>query len=187
MLCLKTNNINFVADKYIEISDFDNLYEIFKNFIDMLDSNHKEEYHLYNDKFLLATVVGCIEGNIQIDMKNNLWYIWFGQYEASGKLDNNQEQPYLFHNIYDVIKNNVEFYDFIIKYYNLWHESNNPEFTYDKYHIQDIQKNFHQLIYIINLDIKNEKNIMSNYIIEPYKTLYATLIGLFSNPKLRYT
>lgn len=189
MLYQSIGNNNFAVDEYIKFYDFDNLYENFKNFMEMIDSKNNENHHSYNDKFLLATVVGCIEGNIQIDMKNNSWYIWLGQYKSSGILDSNQKSQYILLSIYEFIKNHLEFYDFIIKYYNLWHKSNkheDHEFIYDKYHKQDIQENFQQLLNIINEDIKKARNIMDNYATEPYKILCGTLVSLFSNPKLNY-
>jgi len=183
-------NNNFTVDEYIKFYDFDSLYENFKNFREIIDSEYNVNYHSYNDKFLLATIVGCIEGNIQIDRKNNSWYIWLGQYKASGILDSNQKSQYILSSIYEFMKNHSEFYDFTIKYYNLWHKLDkydNPEFIYDKYHKQDIQENFQLLINIINEDIKKARSIMDNYGAEPYRVLCDTLKSLFSKSELNYS
>lgn len=184
MLCQITDKIKFTADRYIKFSDFTNLYESCKDIIKMLDTKHNEIYNSYKDQYLLATIVGCIEGNIQIDVHDNSWHFWLGQYEASCKLDGNYKTKYMLLSIYGFVKNHIEYYDFIVKYYNLWHEIDcfdNPEFVYDEYHIQDIQKNFNQLICIIDEDVEKARNPYDYSVVETYKTIYVSLMRLFNN------
>lgn len=173
---------DFMADQYMKFSDFDLLYE---GFVDIIDYEDKINCCLGN-KYLLSAIIGCIEGTIEINIKENSWHIWLGQHRASSKLDGNFESTYMLINIYQFIENHIGAYDFIFKYYNLWHKldrNDNKEFMYDKYHIQYIQENYRQLMLMINIDIEKAKNIMDDYVFEMYKALYATLIRLFSNIK----
>jgi len=183
MSYIPNGEIRFIEDEYIKFSNFDTLYESFVDGIDLKDENN----FCISDKYLLATLVGCIEGNIEIDIRNNSYHMWFGKYKVSYKLAGNFKSNYMLFNICEYVKEHVDFYDFIIKYYNLWHKLNkndNPEFFYDKYHILDLQRNFQLLIFIINEDLNKAKNIMDVCIIEPYKSLYANLIMTFCKPML---
>ena len=186
MSYMPNGEIRFIEDEYIEFSNFDALYESFVNGIDLEDENNS----CISNKFLLATLVGCIEGNIEIDIRNNAWHMWLGKNKVSSKLAGDFKSKYMLFTICEFVKENVEIYDFIIKYFNLWHKLNkndNSEFFYDKYHILDLQRNFQQLIVIINEDINKAKNIMDVCIIEPYKSLYSTLILTFCNPILKHS
>lgn len=177
-----------IEDEYIKFYNFDNLYESFKSFIEKSDFRQNDNYHLYYDKYLLATVVGCIEGNIKIDITNNSWHIWFGQYQASYKVENNKKIPYILLSIYEFIKNHVEYYNFIIKYYDLWHRAykkTNPEFFYDEYHILDMKDNYKLLMSTMDIDIKKAGNNLDNCIIFSYETLCNVLIKLFNRPKIQ--
>jgi len=183
MSYIPNGEIRFNEDEYIKFSNFNSLYESFVDGIDLEDENN----FCISDKCLLATLVGCIEGNIEIDIRNNSYHMWLGKYKVSSKLVGDFKSNYMFFSIYEFVKEHVEFYDYIIKYYNLWHKLNkndNPEFFYDKYHILDLQRNFQQLILIINEDLNKAKNIMDVCIIEPYKSLYTALIMTFCKPIL---
>nr|WP_312579025.1 hypothetical protein [Sedimentibacter sp.] len=176
-----------IADKYTKFYNFDDLYKSFKDYIEKLNFKKNDNYDLCYDKYLLAAVVGCIEGNIKIDTTNSSWYIWFGQYHASYKVDSNKKFPYILLSIYEFIKNHVEYYNFIIKYYNLWHrvpKYENPEFYYDEFHILDMQDNYKQLMCTMYKDIKNAGNNLDNYVIFSYEALYNALVNLFDKSKI---
>jgi hypothetical protein len=161
-----------IADEYVKFQNFNNLYE---------------SYNMYVDKFLLASVVGCIEGNIKIDVSKKSWYIWFGQYQINYKLPSDDKYSYILFSIYEYMKNHDEYYKLIIKYYNLWHgDSNyeNQDFLYDDYHRLDTQDNYKQLISIILVDFHNAENNLDSCTMLLYKKLYIFLTRLFGMSKI---
>lgn len=175
-------NTNLISDGYVKFYNFNNLYENFNSLIHNKEYKYNNNYNFYCDKYLLATVVGCIEGNIKIDTDSNSWYIWFGQYHAGYKVDSNKKFPYILLSIYEFIKNHIEYYNFITKYYDLWHsvpKYENLEFFYDEYHILDMQDNYKNLLSTMDKDIKTADSNMDNYIIVSYEILYSSLLKLF--------
>jgi len=171
-----------MANEYTKFNSFDNLYERFKNYIENLDFGKDVAYRLYYDKHLLAAVVGCIEGNIRIDVKNSSWYIWYGDNRVSHKIDGKNKFPYILFSICQFLKCNVEYYNFIIKYFNLWHnakECENSEFSYDEYHFLDMQDNYKQLMTTLNMDIRNAGNNDDSYFAFSYEALCSVLMTLF--------
>lgn len=173
----RVDEINFTVDEYIKYSYFNNLYE---NFIEKMDLKYYNNFS-YSNKCLLAAIVACIEGQINIDLQNKSWN--FYNLDKNYILNNNSKNSYVLLNIYEFIKSNKDFLDFITKYFNLWHENKNSEFTYDKFHKKDLKENFQQLISIIQEDIKKAKNESDEHVDEIYSKLYEILINSFSYSK----
>jgi len=170
------------SNKYVEFHSFDNLYEEFEKVVKNHDYKLNNSKYLICDKYLLASIIGCIEGNIQIDIDNNSWYIWFGQYHAGYKVDNDNKFPYIMLSIYEFIKSHEEYYNFMTRYYDLWHnvpKFDNLEFIYDEYHILDMNDNCEQLINIIYKDNKSASERLDNNVVVSYEVLYDFLSNMF--------
>lgn len=176
MIYQRNVELNFIADEYIKYSYFSNLYE---NCVEKMDLKYSS--CSYTNKYLLAVIVACIEGQICIDLKNKSWYFW--NVQKNDTLNNKSKDCYILLNIYDFLKANKEFFDFITKYFNLWHENKSSEFIYDKFHKKDLEENFRQLMGAIKEDIKTAKNENDKNVVEIYSNLYDILICFFSYPK----
>lgn len=169
MANLKIKEIRFTVDEYIKYSYFNNLYEYF---IEMMDIKDNNVYSSVN-KYLLASVVACIEGNVYINFQKKSWYFWsLGKNEI---VNNCCSNSYLLLSIYDYVKSNKDSFDFITNYFNLWHANKNQEFVYDKFHKKELNENFLQLICIIKEDIKTAINRSDIYVIEILCKLYDML------------
>jgi hypothetical protein len=180
-------NTNLISDGYVKFYNFDDLYENYESLLRNQEYKYNNNHNFCCDRYLLATVVGCIEGNIKIDVESNSWYIWFGQYHAGYKVDSNKKFPYILLSIYEFIKNHDEYYNFIKKYYDLWHcvpKYENLEFFYDEFHIMDMQDNYKNLLTTMNRDLKIAKKNMDNCIIMTYEILYSSLLKLFFSQKM---
>ncbi len=171
----RVNEVRFTVDEYIKYS-FNSLYD---GFIKKMDFNQYDSPYTA-DKYLLASIVACIEGQIYIDMQNKTWYFWN---VAKIKELNNNANSYALLNLYEFMKSNEEFYNFIIKYFSLWHENKNSDFTYDIFHKKDLEENFNLLINIIEEDIKNMQNNKDDNLLEVYNKLYDNLISSFCYSK----
>lgn len=167
----KVDEIKFKADDYIDVAYYDTLYEVFAQ------KMGKGAGGAIKDKYLLAVFVACIEGHINLDIDNNSWYNWL----YAERKNCESEGSYLILNIYEFIESDRGFFDFITKYFNLWHdEEKDPYCIYDANHKRQLEENFKDLIYVIEMDIKKAKNKKANYIVELYNKLENVLINTFN-------
>ncbi|MDD2494921.1 MAG: hypothetical protein PHE29_06985 [Tissierellia bacterium] len=132
---------SYLINEYIEISDFDTLCNTFLNIP-------------YVDKYMLSVFVAYIEGHITVDLDTKSWYLIISNKYLV--LNKNVESPYVFINLYNYIKSNKVFFDFIIKHFNLWHGKRNPCFEYDNYHKSDLKNNLIKMVCFI----KDEMNVL---------------------------
>ncbi|WP_326910034.1 hypothetical protein [Sedimentibacter sp. MB31-C6] len=162
--------MEFIVDNYLSISNF----ELLLNYI----HENTTQDEIYN-KHLLITIIGCIEGNIQLELQNNSFHMYFNGYNIDGK-DKIDCDNYILSSIYNNIKVNSDLNDFIIKYFDLWHGHNeNSDFLYDKYHKDYLKENFQILLYAIKEDIKKAGNIKDNDNLNKYQLLLNDLIDKF--------
>ncbi|WP_313341413.1 hypothetical protein [Sedimentibacter sp.] len=120
------------------------------------------EFNRFNNMFFVAAAVGIIEGNIQIFKEDNRITL-LDIYNVSCK-----NSDYIFLSLYNLIKDNSDLYNYIIKYFNLWHGGKLKEFTYDNYHKNELKSNFNHLISLICDELKyaienNEYETISIY------------------------
>lgn len=146
MVNSKIGGLKFDIDRYIRFSDFEKA----------------------GDRNFLAAIVGCIEGNIQMD-KENSRFILLGMYNIKCR------SKYLFLSIYNFIKSNGELCNFIIKYFNLWHGGGYEEFTYDEYHKNELSENFKILEDLIHEEMKQASEFNDSDAIQKYEDFYANL------------
>lgn len=151
---------SYLINEYLEISDFDTLCNIF------LDVP-------YVDKYMISAFVAYLEGHIIVDLNTNLWYL--SSFKKILILHNNVEPSYFFISIYNYIKSNEVFYDFIIKYFNLWHGKENACFQYDKFHKNELINNFKNMIYLINHDINSLEQDENN---KKYINMFNSLLDV---------
>lgn len=166
------DKIKFKTEEYIDVAYYDMLCERFAQKMEtrVIDSIY------FTNKYLTAAIVACIEGHIYLDADNNSWYSWMFDIRKKPESEN----AYLILNIYEFIEQNNEFFDFITKYFNLWHDVEvDSEFIYDVNHRQDLERNYRDLIYVIEKDIKTAKRKKDNYIVELYNSLGNALINTF--------
>ena len=107
------------VDTYVNINEFKDI---------MLD--------IGSDTFYFAAAIACIEGIIKIN-KDHLTFL--GMYKI--KLNNN----YKFLGLYNFLKNNTKYYEYIVNYFNVWHSNKNELFSYDEYNKMDLIKNYYEL------------------------------------------
>lgn len=157
---IETDNFEDLIEAYIKTSDFDKLLFISKC---KSNANAKEEDVEYNQ--LIASFVACIEGNIEIDFKNKLLCFWLGEYNVNLRIDDRNSNKYFFEIISNLVKLDRDFYSYIKKYFNLWHQNNDSEFTYDKYHRKELANNLKNLLYLLNDDLEklNKSNDINKY------------------------
>lgn len=146
MVNSKITGIKFEVEKYIEIYDF-----------------NKTE-----DRNFWAAIVGCIEGNIQMNKEKSCFTL-LGMYNIKCK------GKYLFLSIYNFVKTHSEFYNFIVKYFNLWHGGGYEEFTYDEYHKNDLMGNFYMMTDLIFEEMKQADESNDSDVIEKYEDFYMNL------------
>jgi len=171
------NDISLISEDYIKFSGFDSIFE---NFVYKMDLKDKNQCYISN-KYLFATIVACIEGNILIDDINNSWNIWLMQ--VNSELECSSKSTYILLNIYEFVKSNNEFFNFITEYFNLWHENNISEFTYDKYHKKDLEENYSLLAYIVKEGIEKARNGKEENVEKIYNKLYDILLNAFNDSK----
>lgn len=126
MIKSRIAEIAFDVEKYIEIN----------------------ELNRFNNMFFVVAAVGMIEGNIQVSKEDNRITL-LDIYNVSCKNSN-----YIFLSLYNLIKSNSNLYNYLIKYFNLWHGGEFKEFTYDNYHKIELKNNFNQLISLICDELK---------------------------------
>ncbi len=149
MVNSKITVIKFEVEKYIEISDFDKT----------------------DDRNFWAAIVGCIEGNIQINKEKSCFTL-LGMYNIKCK------EKYLFLSIYDFVKTHSECYNFIIKYFNLWHGGRYEEFTYDEYHKKDLMENFNLMADLIYEEMKQAAEFNDVDVSQKYEDFYMNLSSI---------
>lgn len=167
------NNIKFSTEKYINIRSFDFLVKAFN--IDTIS-----EYEDITKRYLVATIAACIEGIIQLDIDNNYWEIWVGEYIIKYKLENFNRKEYMFLSLYKFIKCNNGLYEYIKGYYNLWHQNNGKtDFSYDIYHLKDLKYNFYNLYNLLMEDKNKANEFNDDYVNEICDCTYKVVKDLF--------
>ncbi|NYB75160.1 hypothetical protein HZF24_13510 [Sedimentibacter hydroxybenzoicus DSM 7310] len=106
------------------------------------------ELNRFNNMFFVVAAVGIIEGNIQVSKEDNRITL-LDIYNVNCK-----NSDYIFLSLYNLIKSNSDLYNYIVKYFNLWHGREFKEFTYDNYHKNELKNNFNQLISLIYDELK---------------------------------
>lgn len=170
---------------YIDSANFHSLYDDAIEMFGLEKEQNCNNYILNIDKTLLLVIVACIEGNIDLDVNNNSWNIWIGVNNIKNKVDYKGENTYMLLSIYNFIKSNKGISNYIIEYFNLWHnKDDNDEFTYDKYHIDNIRENFSKLISIIKKDINKALTKKDSQVINTYSILNNVINKTFQSAVL---
>lgn len=151
MISSRIGRIVFDVEKYVNTYDF----------------NH------FNNAFLMAAVVGLIEGNIQINKENN-FVTFLDIYNI--KYSNTD---YIFLSMFNLVKNHSEIYRFIVRYFNLWHGGKFEKFIYDNYHKNELKNNFKQLIFLIQEELKFAIKDNRFEVIEIYESFIDVLAEEF--------
>lgn len=121
MITSSVIDLRIVVENYIKITNFNDL-----------------SIKTKNNPILLATFVGCIEGIIAPCEDKD----YFTIFEMEKK---EFQSEYMFSEIYMLIRENKNYFNHIVKYFNMWHGKDVEIFEYDDYHIQDIMNNFFKL------------------------------------------
>lgn len=135
--------LEFEIDNYIGISDFEQLIN---------DDT---------DPYLIAAIIGCVEGNIQLYLdKSYFTFINMYQINCTGN--------YKFSNVYGLIKRHRNYYDYIVKYFNLWHGNELNDFNYDEYHKNDLNNSFFEISSLIRKELRmaienNDQDVINMY------------------------
>lgn len=157
MINSKIKTIEVGVGNYVDISNIESLINKTKN-----------------NPSIIAAIVGCIEGIIQTG-KDKTYFTFMGIYKI--KCSSN----YLFISIYNFIKNNNNVFDYIVKYFNLWHGCENEEFTYDEYCMDDLCNNFDGLAALLWEESKLASELNDKEAIEAYNNFSKSLSYLFIN------
>jgi len=176
LILVRENNVmSFDINKYIEISDFGkmNLFNEYNN------EYNNEERQIVNS-FLNACIIGCIEGNIKMCLENKSCVTWLGDCDINF-LPDPRHPKYVFLSIYSFVKSNCTYYNFIKKYFDLWHSKEQSYFTYDEYHKIELNNNFQKLLKLINTDIEQALEINDYETVNLYNSLHNKLISSFAN------
>lgn len=143
----RTNSlIKFEIDNYINISDFAQLIN---------DDT---------DPFLIAAIIGCLEGNIQLNIDKS-YFTFINMYKI------NCTDNYKFSYVYSLIKRHRDYYDYIVKYFNLWHGNEFDYFNYDEYHKNDLNNNFFEIVSLIRDESIMAKENNDQDVINMYSNL----------------
>ncbi|MEL7647429.1 MAG: hypothetical protein AAGU76_05020 [Sedimentibacter sp.] len=148
----------FPVERYIEITDFERLFD------DSISGG--------NGRFLAASLAGCIEGNIQLCVTKKIWSAWLGYNEICCEPINGKPR-YTFLSIYNFVKSNKCFFDFLVRYFNLWHGKEFSEFTYDSYHIGELKENYKHLVRMINHDLEQAVKNKDQEVLERYRIIIS--------------
>lgn len=151
----KIAGMTFSVDEYVDILNFEGL-------VSKTEAN----------PLLIASVAGFVEGIIQ-PMRDKKYFTIIGIYKVECR-DN-----YLFLNIYNFIKNNNKIFDYIIKYFNLWHGCENQYFSYDEYNKRDLCNNFNYLAELLYDERKLASKLKNDRIVEQYNEFYSALSSLY--------
>lgn len=173
MLNNKSDGVLLVVDRYIEISDFEKLNLINRNILEKCEEKSV-------DNWLMAAIIGCIEGNIQMCLEKKSWFSWYGVHNLSF-VSNSSRSNYTFLSIYNFVKSNNTLYNFITKYFNLWHSKEQAVFTYDEYHKTELNKNFQNLLKLINNDIELAVKCSDQEAVNQYRSFKDRLSSPFIN------
>ena len=151
----KIAGMTFFVDDYVDVLDFEKL-------VDKTEA----------DPLLIASIIGCVEGIIQ-PVKDKAYFTFIGMYkvECSGN--------YLFLNIYKFIKNNNKIFNYIVKYFNLWHGCENQDISYDDYNKRDLCNNFNQLAELLCDEGKLALELKDDKLAEEYNAFYNALSSLY--------
>lgn len=151
----KIANMTFCVDDYVDILDFEKL-------VDKTEAN----------PLLIASIISCVEGIIQ-PVKGKAYFTVIGMYkvEYSGN--------YLFLNVYNFIKNNNKIFNYIIKYFNLWHGCENQDISYDEYNKRDLCYNFSKLEELLIDESRLALKSKDYGLAKDYNVFLNTLLALY--------
>ena len=141
----------FFVDDYVGVLDFERL-------VDKTKAN----------PLLIASITGCVEGIIQ-PVRDKTCFTFIGIYKIECSSN------YLFLNIYNFIKNNNKVFNYIIKYFNLWHGCENRDISYDDYNKRDLCNNFNHLAEILYEEGKLASILKDDRVAEEYNVFYDAL------------
>jgi hypothetical protein len=132
------------------------LMERYVSFIDFEDIMNNMEC---DDPFYVASIVACMESVVQLDKEFMTFINMF-----SIKYNSN----YKFYSLYELIKNNSKLYNYIVKYFNLWHMGKHEVFSFDEYSKSDLLSNYYELASLVMEEreyarISNDKEIYDFY------------------------
>ncbi len=149
----------FSVDNYVDTSDFEKLID-----------------KTVNNPSLIASIIGCVEGIIQ-PVKDKNYFTIMGMYkvECSGN--------YLFLSVYNFIKNNNKLFNYIARYFNLWHGREYEDISYDEYNKMDLSNNFNELTELLWEEGKLASDLNDKAAIEAYNIFCKCLSSLYC---LRY-
>lgn len=152
----KISGIKFSVDNYVEITCFKDLI------------NNKE------NPYIIAAIIAYVEGIINSN-KTNDYYSFANMYKVKCKGN------YMFLNIYKFIKNNENAYNYIMNYFNLWHNNNYEEFSYDEFNKNDLSNNFYELVSLLYEERNVAVNLKDNKEAEAYAVIINNLYELLEN------
>lgn len=149
---LKELGIKIKVDEYLKYSCFENLYERFMQ--KMVFENNYTASDI--DKYLLASMLACVEGNVYVDLEKKIWVYW--DLESNEIVNKSYADSYLLSSICNYLKSNKRVFNLIIAYFDLWHSGMDSDFKYDRFHKEELEENTEMLIYLIKDDIKTALN-----------------------------
>ncbi len=150
----KVSEMLFCVDNYIDTSDFGKL-------IGKISDN----------PWLIATIIGCVEGIIK-PARDKTHFTIIGMYKVKCS------EGYLFLNIYNSIKNNSKLFNYIVRYFNLWHGNENEDITYDEYNKKDLSNNFMELNELLWEESELASGTNDENAIEAYSVFSKCLFSL---------
>lgn len=159
MINSKIAGILFGVDNYVDVSDFDRLID-----------------KTVNNPSLIAAIIGCIEGIIQ-PARDKTYFAIMGMYkvECSGS--------YLFLDVYNFIKDNSRLFDYIVRYFNLWHGCEYEDISYDEYNKRDLSNNFNGLTALLWEESKLASELNDKEAIKAYNMFCKSFSSLY---RLKY-
>lgn len=152
----KLEGIQFGIENYIGISEFEGL-------------NNKTK-----DASLIAAIIGYVEGIIRPG-KDKTYFTIAGMYKV--KCSSN----YILLSVYNLINNNSNVFNYIVNYFNLWHNKDFEEFSYDQYNKNDLKNNFNELISLLWEESYVATNSKDKKVIEVYNLITKGLSDLYMN------
>ncbi len=150
----KTVAVEFDIENYVEVADF---YDLVKT---------GENAHL------VAALTGCIEGIIVPGKENSFFTI-------AGLSKVKCRDSYLFLDIYRFVSKNRNMFNYIVDYFNLWHNNEYKVFSYDKYNKNDLINNFNELASLL-IEERNIASLKNNEAVtEAYDIFNSSLSDLY--------
>lgn len=160
------------VDEYLKYSCFENLYEEFMQ--KMIFENNDTISEI--DKYLLASMVSCVEGMVYVDLEKKTWSYF--NFDSNEIVNKSYADSYALFSICNYLKSNKKVFNLITAYFDLWHNGVDSDFQYDRFHKEELEENAEMLIFLIKNDIKialNKNDLCT------VKMLFAALILVTEN------